>query len=230
VTKGNRGNADREHLPGRHDDGKDDGTELLDGIKDCQLAAGRRLCICATLVVARPFVPPQAYMALARETTYNGGDDVVIQHNGIGLEKLHDNRKVARQDQSGRRYTNGGTVDTEHHLEGVHVGSAVLVVDLILPLGRERVETNVHQQKDQTDHLRVLIVAFRFGQNREDSNTNGDQNSLDVLRIWIVGALQQFSHHHDRNDFGAGTLKHNIVSKCAPCITLATNGFRALTF
>lgn len=135
VTKNDAANGDGKHLPGRHDDRKDDRSEFLDGFVDKELTRCRG----------------------------NGGDNVVVQGNWILDQEFIDHGNVSRDEQSSGRNDNGTAVDTQHHLILIHVASTVLLIYFVLPLGREGITANVHDHKDQSDSLRVVVFLCSLG-------------------------------------------------------------------
>ena len=120
VAEDRGGDADGDHLPGGHDDGEDDGPELLDGVVDEELAGGGR----------------------------DGGDDVVPQDARVAGHELEHPGEVPGQDQARRGDADGACVDPKHHLVRVDVLAAVLGVDPVLPLGGEAVARDVGHHED----------------------------------------------------------------------------------
>lgn len=82
-----------------------------------------------------------------------------MEGDGVGVQKLHYNREIASYNQADCCDCNGPRIDTQHHLILVNVGFAVLLVDFALPLGSERVATDVHEHEDQTNNVRPIRSA-----------------------------------------------------------------------
>mmetsp|Transcript_22475 Transcript_22475/g.62606 ORF Transcript_22475/g.62606 Transcript_22475/m.62606 type:complete len:247 (-) Transcript_22475:1257-1997(-) len=135
VPENDAANGDGKQLSGRHDDRKDNGSEFLDGVENKELAGGRR----------------------------NGRDNVVIEGHGICRQEFVDHRNVSRDEQTGGGNDDRAAVDGQHHLVLVDVAAAVLLVNLVLPLGREGIATNVHDHKDQAFGFRRRIVVRGLG-------------------------------------------------------------------
>ena len=117
MSKDNARDADGDHLAGCHDDGKDNGPKLLDGVVNEELAGCRG----------------------------DGRNDVVPEDAGVGSHELKHLGKIAGEDQTARGDADGRGVDAKHHLVGIDVGPAVLGVDLVLPLGGEAIARDVGQ-------------------------------------------------------------------------------------
>ena len=122
VTEHNSRNANRNHLPCRHDDCKHNRPELLDGKEDTELT--RRRC--------------------------DGGDDVVVECSRICTKEFDYNGDVVCNDEPEQGDANSRNVDAQHHLERIYVRPPICGVDLVLPLACERVEANVAEEEDET--------------------------------------------------------------------------------
>mmetsp|Transcript_30845 Transcript_30845/g.62558 ORF Transcript_30845/g.62558 Transcript_30845/m.62558 type:complete len:117 (-) Transcript_30845:326-676(-) len=115
MSKHDAGNANRDHLTGRHDDGEDDGTEFLDGVVNEELSGCRG----------------------------DGSDDVVPKDAWVGTHELEYLGEVIGYDKTCGGDADRGGIDAQHHLVRVDVGPTVLGVDLILPLAGEAIAGNV---------------------------------------------------------------------------------------
>mmetsp|Transcript_17841 Transcript_17841/g.35922 ORF Transcript_17841/g.35922 Transcript_17841/m.35922 type:complete len:288 (-) Transcript_17841:494-1357(-) len=170
MTKNNRRQANAKHLSCRHDDGKNNRTKLLDGIKDTQLTTGRR----------------------------NGSNDIVPKANRICQEEFPHHGQVTGKYQPCGRQSNRIDVHPQHHLVGIDIFLAVIRIDTGLPLRRERIRRNVHKQKDKPQDFGASGSLVRFlAQHRKDGDTNGNQKRFGVLRVRIIRPLEDFPHAHD---------------------------------
>jgi hypothetical protein len=125
-----------KHLSSRHDNSKNNRTKLLDGVKNTQLSTRRR----------------------------NGRNDIVAQHDRIRQEKFVYNRNISSHNETRRGNENSRTVHTQHHLIGVDIGTTVLRVYLVLPLRREGIKANVHDEKDEANEFRCRILVRGLAQ------------------------------------------------------------------
>mmetsp|Transcript_1114 Transcript_1114/g.3144 ORF Transcript_1114/g.3144 Transcript_1114/m.3144 type:complete len:335 (+) Transcript_1114:1537-2541(+) len=174
MRKDKARDADGNHLTGRHDDGKGDGSELLDGVVDEELAGCRG----------------------------DGRNDVVPEDSGVGTHELKDLGEIAGDEQTERGDADGRGVDAKHHLVGVDVGPAVLGVDLVLPLGGEAIARDVGQHVQEAKELGGGIGVGRFAHQREDGHAECDEEGFDVLRQGVRGTLEDLAHNHDGDDLG----------------------------
>ena len=192
MAEHHRTDADREHLPSRHDNCKYNRTKLFDCEEDAKLDDREK-----SVSYIAPKTPSMPYLSTRRR---DSGNDVVSKDNWIGTKELQNNRNVTGQDQASRRDADSRYVDSQHHLVGIHVRLAVRLVHLVLPLTREGVRCDVHDQENQTNELRGVLVGTGLAQDREDCDSSGDEQRLQVLRGWIARSLQDLPHDHYRND------------------------------
>jgi hypothetical protein len=78
---------------------------------------------------------------------------------------------------------------------------AIFIVQLGLPLRCKAVKRNVHDEKDETEQLRFRAFIRRLAQERKNGNASRNEQRFEILRLWIRGALQEFAHDHDGDDF-----------------------------
>ena len=174
MRKDDARDADGDHLTGRHDDGKDDGSKLLDGVVDEELTRRRG----------------------------DGRNDVVPEDTGVGSHELKDLGEVTGEDEAGRGDANGRSVDAKHHLVRINIGPAVLGVDFVLPLGSEAIARDVGQHVQEAKDLGAGVGVGRFAHDGEDGHADRDEEGFNVLRPGIRGTLEDLAHDHDGDDLG----------------------------
>ncbi len=158
MPEQNTRNTNRNHLPGRHNHRKHDGSKLLNRCVNKQLSRSRS----------------------------NRRDDVVLKHGRIDFEKLNDFGNIPVDDQSRRGHDDRRAIDTQHHLIGVDVGPPVLDVDFILPLAREAIEADVHAHEEEADDFGGGIAVGTLAGDAENGHAHRDQEGLDVLGKWVT--------------------------------------------
>jgi hypothetical protein len=134
MIEDNRRYANGNHLPDNHHDRKDNGPKFSNGIKDAQLA----------------------------RSGSNGSNDIVLKCLWIGQQKFPHYGKVARKQESRSGKDNGRSVDAQHHLIWIYIGSSIFGINFVLPLGCKGIESNVKEKVDETSSCRFSLLIGSF--------------------------------------------------------------------
>ena len=125
-----------------------------------------------------------------------------MERGGIGLQEFIDDREITSNDQADCSDRNGPGIYAQHHLVLINVGSAELLIDLVLPLRSERVATNVHGHEDQPNNLCAIVTVRGLAGKRKYGHTHCNEERLHILTKGIDRPFQVFPHQHDGNNFG----------------------------
>mmetsp|Transcript_23258 Transcript_23258/g.33811 ORF Transcript_23258/g.33811 Transcript_23258/m.33811 type:complete len:370 (-) Transcript_23258:24-1133(-) len=172
-----------QHLARGHDDGEDDGAELLDGVVDEELAGGG---------------------------AHAEGQDV-HQRLRVAAQEAQRLDALARLQQGDDGEEHGEAVDAKHHLELVHVVGAVHAgLPLAGEAVAGEVHGQEEDAHSSRDLLRVALLvgaAGLLGQ-REDGHAQGDEEGLAVLHPVVGLAVHHLAHQHHRDHLAR--LRHHL--------------------
>ena len=127
-------------------------------------------------------------------------DDVEYEH-GLARHERDRLEETALLDERETGEENGEEVDADHHLYGRHL---VLVEQLALPVRREGVEREVHQEEYDARHgrYRAVVAHAVAGRQQEHAHPERYHDGRDVLVPLVRLLRHELPHQHDGDDLG----------------------------